>query len=172
MKILLGINFQKWFKLIWENQILVKLSSWISAFFLTLYNIRNSFFIRIGKRQFHKQMRATQIDHPPIFIFSHWRNRTTLLHKLLSLDPKFIYLNLSKVYNPEFFLTLGPKLKKYFEQIKATILPLDNIIASFDGQSERSNQQPWKKIVCSENYGLRVELRISALKKGIVVFNH
>src|SRR5579859_3454094 len=38
--------------------------------------------LRLGRR-----IAATRVDLPPVFIVGHWRTGTTLLHKLLSLDP-------------------------------------------------------------------------------------
>lgn len=136
MKILMGITSQKWFRLCLQNRIPFKPSTWINALKLTILSIRNSVLARDEKKQFDSRIRATQIKHPPIFILGHWRSGTTLLHKLLSLDPQFTYPNLFEVYNPDTFLTLGPKLNKRFEQMKAEKRPMDNMTLSYNDPAE------------------------------------
>ncbi len=44
------------------------------------------------KLVFKKRLAKARLDKPPLFILGHWRSGTTLLHNLLSKDPKVGYL--------------------------------------------------------------------------------
>jgi omega-hydroxy-beta-dihydromenaquinone-9 sulfotransferase len=46
---------------------------------------------------------AAPLDPPPIFIVGHWRSGTTLLHNLLSRDPRFCFPRIADVLRPHSF---------------------------------------------------------------------
>ena len=54
--------------------------------------------------QFHKQIKQTEIKHPPLFIIGHWRSGTTYIHNMLSLDDTFGFCSTFTATVPGVFL--------------------------------------------------------------------
>ncbi len=46
---------------------------------------------------------AAPLDRPPLFIVGHWRSGTTLLHNLLSRDPRFCFPTITDALRPHSF---------------------------------------------------------------------
>ncbi len=136
METLLGITAGKWLRLGLRNGLFFRPMTWGTSLKLMLISIRNSIYARKEKEQFESQIQATVIETPPIFILGHWRTGTSLLHKLLSLDPQFTYPTVFEVYNPETFLTTGKILEERLEQMKAEKRPMDNMMVSYKDPAE------------------------------------
>ncbi|HVJ80640.1 MAG TPA: sulfotransferase [Planctomycetia bacterium] len=58
---------------------------------------------------------------PPLFLLGHWRSGTTLLHELLSLDPRFVAPTFVQCLFPSGFRVAGPLLARML----AASLPAD-----------------------------------------------
>jgi hypothetical protein len=101
---LAGITLGQWWRLLRENEFDVDAAYWHRAAFITLLSLLNTARSRAEERKFGDAIHRTVIEEPPLFILGHWRTGTTLLHNLLSRDPRFAYPNLYEVVNPGTFL--------------------------------------------------------------------
>lgn len=136
MEILLGITTGKWLKLGFQNGFVLKPAMWPASLKLLLISLRNSIYAKKEIEQYETQIQATEIKKPPVFILGHWRTGTSLLHKLLSMDPQFTYPTVFDVYNPETFLTTGKMLEQRLERMKAEKRPMDNMVVSYKDPAE------------------------------------
>ncbi len=136
MEILLGITSGKWLKLSLKNGFLFKPALWPVSLKLLLIGLRNSIYANKEIKEYEPQIQATKITKAPIFILGHWRTGTSLLHKLLSMDPQFTYPTVFDVYNPETFLTTGKMLEQRLERMKAEKRPMDNMVVSYKDPAE------------------------------------
>ena len=87
-------------------------------------------------RQYGQQIEQTEIKEAPLFILGHWRSGTTLLHRLMSLDPQFAYPNMFEVYNPWTFLTMEPVLEKQLQNLPPEKRPMDNMVMTYKDPAE------------------------------------
>jgi len=53
----------------------------------------SSLFQWMDPLYFRKRLRQMDAPPPPLFIIGHWRSGTTLMHTLLSKDPRFGYVS-------------------------------------------------------------------------------
>lgn len=136
MDTLLGITAKDWWKLLRENRFEIDSTYWSRAAILTVRSVVNSFYKRREDRLYGAALSEVQITEPPIFILGHWRSGTTLLHTLLSLDPRFAYPNLLEVSNPHTFLCIEDKVANRLANSSAEKRPMDNVRVRFDSPAE------------------------------------
>ncbi len=94
--------------------------------------VYNSVMSGIESLRFRKQIAATTIDQPPIFVLGHWRSGSTFLHNLLTSDPQFSYVNLYQAMFPWHFLTTEWFGSKIASPILPKTRPMDNMEVRFD----------------------------------------
>ena len=104
---LAGLTFGDWLSLLWENGFRVSPRFLPRAAFITLCSIGNSLQRQIENLLYRSKLRQVTIP-PPIFILGHWRSGTTHLHKLLSLDERFVTPSMVEALFPHSILTGGP----------------------------------------------------------------
>ncbi|RMG77870.1 MAG: sulfotransferase [Bacteroidetes bacterium] len=136
MDTLIGLKLKDWFTLYRQNFFHLPISQYPNCLKLTILSIRNSIYARKEVEQFGHQIEQTAIENPPIFILGHWRSGTTLLHKLMSLDPQFAYPNVYEVYNPWTFLITEQLIKDRLEKLSAEKRPMDNVVISYKDPAE------------------------------------
>ncbi|HEY4262936.1 MAG TPA: sulfotransferase, partial [Schlesneria sp.] len=64
---------------------------WTQALRLALVSgmsVSNSVFKMIEHLVHGAELKRYELQNPPVFILGHWRSGTTLLHELLSNDPR------------------------------------------------------------------------------------
>ncbi len=69
----------------------------------------------------------TPFDQPPLFIVGHWRSGTTLLHELLSRDPRLAFPNNYEVFVPHHFLVSKPILQPLVLLLMPPTRPMDRM---------------------------------------------
>ena len=127
METLIGITFDKWLKLLAENNFRIHPARLHLSAYLTLLSLRNSRIAKKEHQQYGDVIEQTTIEKPPIFILGHWRSGTTLLHNIISLDSQFAYPNLLEIYNPRSFLIVEEKLAKRRNLNQERKRPMDNV---------------------------------------------
>jgi omega-hydroxy-beta-dihydromenaquinone-9 sulfotransferase len=83
-----------------------------------------------------KEIEATRIEKPPVFIIGHWRTGTTLLHEQLMLDPRHNSPNTYQVMEPNHFLLTEELTKRYGGFLLPERRPMDNMLAGWDRPQE------------------------------------
>ncbi|NMM49459.1 sulfotransferase family protein [Marinigracilibium pacificum] len=75
---------------------------------------------------YHRKIKRFEFTSPPIFIIGHWRSGTTLLHNLMTCDPKSSYFT---TYNGVFPNNLASKLifKTFMRVSMPGKRPSDNV---------------------------------------------
>ncbi len=73
------------------------------------------------ERQNGEAIRQHELSEPPLFIIGHWRSGTTLLHNLLSKDPRFAYLTFFQTVMPWAFMQPLRKVRRMI----AGVMPRD-----------------------------------------------
>ncbi len=136
MDTLIGLKFKDWLTLYRRNFLHLPVNQCPNSLKLTFLSIRNSIYARKEAEQFGQQIAETQIEQPPLFILGHWRSGTTLLHKLMAMDPQFAFPNVFEVYNPWTFLVTEPLLIKELENLPPEKRPMDNVVISYKDPAE------------------------------------
>lgn len=96
----------------------------------------NSLMGAVENLLYGRRIAAARISEPPIFILGYWRSGTTLLHNLMSLDPRFTYPRLYETVFPWHFLTTERLATKLTGWLVPKSRPMDNIKLSWDAPQE------------------------------------
>jgi omega-hydroxy-beta-dihydromenaquinone-9 sulfotransferase len=130
---LLGITAGQWRRLLRENGYSVDPAYWHRAAVISGMSVLNSIESRAEERRFGPQIDRTVIEHPPLFILGHWRTGTTLLHNLISRDPRFAYPNLYEIMHPGSFLSKNEaSVRRWAERYLPEKRPMDNMAYGID----------------------------------------
>ncbi len=122
-----GVACGDWFKLLRQIGFRVAPSYLFRAGAISTCCVQTSLLRRVENLCFGRKLKDIAVP-PPIFILGHWRNGTTHLHNLLTIDDRFAFPNNYQVNFPHSFLTteainsriMGPFLPKQ--------RPMDNIV--------------------------------------------
>jgi hypothetical protein len=134
---LAGITAGDWLRLLAENGFAVDPPYWHRAAFVTLASLMNSAYRAVEERRFARRIGDTALAGPPLFILGHWRNGTTHLHNLLSLDTRqFAFANTYQCTNPHTFLTSERINARLFRALVPARRPMDNMALSFQVPQE------------------------------------
>ncbi|AMV32926.1 Sulfotransferase domain protein [Pirellula sp. SH-Sr6A] len=80
---------------------------------------------------FGKKIAATPLVAPPLFVLGHWRSGTTLLHELLTLDPKFASPTTFECFAPSHFLLTEDLVTRFGGWLIPNKRPMDNMKAGW-----------------------------------------
>jgi hypothetical protein len=114
-----GTSFSNWFQLLNENSWGISGHYLLRAGFVTLAALVSLPFRLYEEARFRRQVEATTIEKPPVFILGHWRSGTTYLHVLLAQDQRFAYASNLQVVMPGVFLGSRP----IFERLMRRYMP-------------------------------------------------
>jgi hypothetical protein len=78
----------------------------------------------------------TPVSEPPIFILGHWRSGTTMLHNLMTLNPRFTFLNLYECLFPGHFLLTQKIMAPLTEWLLPKKRPMDNVEVAWSAPQE------------------------------------
>lgn len=79
---------------------------------------------------------STPVSEPPVFILGHWRSGTTMLHNLMTLNPRFTFLNLYECFFPGHFLLTQKVLAPLTEWLLPEKRPMDNVAVAWSAPQE------------------------------------
>jgi len=88
------------------------------------------------KWRYGRDIAATEIEQPPLFILGHYRSGTTHLFNLLSQDDRYAYINSSKAALPDIYVTLDRLVRLFFPLISTGRRPCDNMVVAVDSAQE------------------------------------
>lgn len=99
-------------------------------------SVSNSLLKAVEQLVHGGELRRYELEHAPVFIVGHWRSGTTLLHELLSNDPRLICPNLYQILSPHHCLLTEPVVAPLTRWMLPRTRPMDNIRVSWDAPQE------------------------------------
>lgn len=121
-----GITLGDWFSILKENQFSISPAYFVRAASITAQAIPNTFFRRLESMRFGKKI--AQVDVPaPLFVLGHYRNGTTHLHNLLSIDSRFGFPTMYHGTYPHTFLSTEKSSAKIMSLFVPKRRPFDNV---------------------------------------------
>lgn len=100
-----------YWKLLKDNRFRIHPTRLPMAFMVGCCSVVNSCLSGAQTLCYQRAIDKTDFDQAPLFIVGHWRSGTTLLHELMSLDPRLAFPNNYEVFVPHHFL-----VSKFFLQ--------------------------------------------------------
>lgn len=90
----------------------------------------------LEERLYGRAIQAHALSAPPVFIIGHARSGTTHLHNLLSLDPRFAFINLLQTIQPRRFLTMTGLERAIIRAVLPKTRGIDNVVLTIDSPQE------------------------------------
>ncbi|MCA8998472.1 MAG: sulfotransferase [Planctomycetaceae bacterium] len=103
---------------------------------LPLFATYNTVMKGVESLLYGRQIMATEIRQPPIFILGYWRSGTTLLHNLVTSDPRFTHPTLYQTVFPWHFLSTYRINSWLTAWMVPKTRPMDNVKVSWDAPQE------------------------------------
>ena len=121
-----GLTLSKWVCLLRDNHFAVAPSCLPRFMAITCQSLQNSLFHWNDQRQFGSKVNELVVP-PPLFLLGHWRNGTTHLHNLLTVDERFAFPNNYQALFPDTFLTAESLHSRSIEFFLPKRRPMDNV---------------------------------------------
>ncbi len=162
-----GITLGQLTRLLRRNKISYTPATLVRLFLLFQGSVWSSLFAAAEKSKYHKALASADPPKNPIFIIGHWRTGSTLLHKLLSLDPSMLAPTLFQVAIPDSFLTSYKYYRPILKKLVREHRPMDMVKIGMDEPQEDeyaiyriTSYSPLEKLVfpASSDYFLNKEL--------------
>ncbi len=109
---------------------------WPMAFLIGLVTPFNSVMGTVQRLRCGKDIEATEIEHPPVFIIGHWRSGTTYLHELMCLDERFVSPTTYQCFAPHHCLLTEWWMNALGSWLVPKQRPMDNMAAGWDRPQE------------------------------------
>lgn len=100
-----------------------------------LLSIHNSTWKTIEAGFYGRAINQAEVKEP-LFVLGHWRSGTTLLHNLMSLDPRYAFPNLYQTWFPHHFLMTETVTTALTGWIVPKSRPMDNMKTGWDMPQE------------------------------------
>ncbi|WP_437202467.1 sulfotransferase family protein [Planctomicrobium sp. SH664] len=111
-------------------------SRWLRIATLPPLGLYNSLMSWVEKLLYSRKIAETRLNRPPIFILGYWRSGTTLLHNLLTMDPRFTYPSLYETVFPNHCLTTQKMGIALTSWMVPDSRPMDNVAVSWTTPQE------------------------------------
>jgi omega-hydroxy-beta-dihydromenaquinone-9 sulfotransferase len=131
-----GITLKHLFRLLRKNKISWQPKYLVRVFFLFQSACWSSLFALIDQSRFKKSLDAIEEIPAPIFIIGHWRTGTTLVHKLMSLDPNLSAPTLFQVAIPDGCLSSYKFYRPIMKFMVSEHRPMDMVKMGIDEPQE------------------------------------
>ncbi len=106
------------------------------AFTILVAAAVNSVLNRIDQAIFGRRAVAVELSRPPLFILGHWRTGSTLLHELLSCDPRLHCPDYYQCMAPKHFLMTQRLLPPLISWLLPKQRPMDAMPVALDKPAE------------------------------------
>lgn len=131
-----GASFFALVRILKNNGFRVHPSSWAWCMVDLAFGAANSSLGVIQSLVYGARVKRVQFEHDPLFIIGHWRTGTTLLHELLSLDPRHTYPTTFQCFLPSHFLLSERFLKRWSGFTLPPSRQFDNVSVGWDQPQE------------------------------------
>lgn len=132
----LGMDFFAWARLLGRNRLAIDWAKLPLALFITFVAVGNTGLRWLQSLWFGRRVRAVTVPDDPIFIIGHWRTGTTMLHELMSLDPRLRCPTTYECLSPNHFLLSEQVVRRFFRFMLPRKRPFDNVRMGFDRPQE------------------------------------
>src|SRR5262245_2314967 len=119
---LAGRPLGQWFRLMRANGFEVDPAYWPRAGLNAICSFLTSMMKRREERKYPDADDVTV--PPPLFVLGHYRSGTTHLHNLLSVDRRFAFPTMFRLYNPYTFRVFEP----LFEPVARPLVPRKRLV--------------------------------------------
>jgi omega-hydroxy-beta-dihydromenaquinone-9 sulfotransferase len=130
-----GMRISTWLSLLSRNRFAVSPARTLFCLRGCLCSLVNSSLNLMQRLIFGQRIRGCVLDAPPIFIIGHWRTGTTLLHELLTLEPRFTAPTTIECFAPAVCLVFG-RVLRWLTYILPANRPMDNMPVGWDRAQE------------------------------------
>lgn len=130
-----GCDYFAYLKLLARNRFAVGPAHWPIALIAHTVTFTNTLGRWFQHGLYHSRVKQTPIQ-PPIFVIGHWRTGTTLLHELMTLDPRHGSPTTLHCMCPCHFLVSESALKKWGGFLLPEKRPMDNMAVGWDKPQE------------------------------------
>ena len=131
-----GMTARAWFRLLAENRFAVAPARYYLLALVSLTSLFNSVFALLQTAIFGRRIERTPLRQDPIIILGHWRSGTTLLHELLSLDPRHHFPTTYACFAPHHFLVSGRLVRRWLRFLMPRRRSQDDVRLDLDGPQE------------------------------------
>lgn len=97
------------------------------AFSVSIASLFNSCLSAVQNLFWQRRLSAVELPEDPIFVVGHWRSGTTLLHELLSSDPRHAYPDTYACLAPSHFLISKYLVPWWLGYLMPRRRPMDNV---------------------------------------------
>lgn len=129
-----GLNLSNWLRLL-SMRPPIQRSHWQRLCAVTAGSVSNSLLEGLETLVYGWKVRHTEVPSP-VFVIGHWRSGTTMLHNLLSLDPRFVTPNLYQVTFPGHFLVTESWLAPLTSWTLPKTRPMDEVEVTWQTPQE------------------------------------
>jgi omega-hydroxy-beta-dihydromenaquinone-9 sulfotransferase len=133
--LLAGITLADWLELLRDNRFALAPRALPRALAITWHAIRNRAASKREERRHGPDLEGVTVL-PPVFILGHWRNGTTHLHNLLTVDDRFAFPNMYQALFPHTFLSTEAVSARMMSFFFPRRRPMDNIAWSLRSPQE------------------------------------
>lgn len=130
-----GLTFGKWIQVLRENNFAVTPSCLPRAMAITVLSLQNTIFHWADQRRLGTDLQDVVVP-PPLFVLGHWRNGTTFLHNLLTVDERFAFPNSYQTLFPNSCLTAEAMLSPLFNFLLPKRRTIDNVARNMRSPQE------------------------------------
>ncbi len=132
----LGGRFVGWMRILVRNRFAVGWQYSYIALIDTIICASNSCLRLVQNLIYGGRLRRTQVTQQPLFIIGHWRSGTTMLHEMLSLDPRHTYPTTYQCFSPNHFLLTEGMAQRWLGFLMPERRPMDNMATGWDRPQE------------------------------------
>ena len=132
----LGMSFSAWMRLLMRYRCRVAPGRLPAVAAISLCTALSSLGGLLERLLYARRIRAHRIDPPPVFILGHWRSGTTMLHEILTADPRHAAPSTYQCFCPCNFLLTERLLKPLLAGMLPDTRPQDNMPIGFDSPQE------------------------------------
>lgn len=119
-----------------ENEFKIHPTRWPMTALSAGCAVVNSTLSGVQSLAFNKKIKATELVAPPIFVIGHWRSGTTLLHELMSLDPKLAFPTTYDAFVPGHSVISRWMFMPFMKLLMPSKRPMDNMSFSASSPQE------------------------------------
>ncbi|WP_428305633.1 sulfotransferase family protein [Lacipirellula sp.] len=131
-----GMRLSTWLRELARNRLAVSPSRIPMTCAITGFTGINSVLAGVDRLVYGRQVDATKLKQPPVFILGHWRSGTTFLHELMIRDPQHTYFTTYQCFTPHHFVLTERKVVPWIGIFVPERRPMDNMAAGWDRPME------------------------------------